>query len=173
MARGPSPPFTTAVLRREEARADRPALVIRQDGDANLLVEYGPPVLDLALRFRVHALAEMLADRRVAGILDLTPGIRSLHVHYDDRAAAMRKTRPPLYPLWKPPVLHLVGHFLRNGVARTVPVAETSGFTDQEVLDVPGRPRVIHPPGPPAGRVFTWPGPTLLLDHVVRAHQYR
>src|SRR5260370_37627462 len=72
-------------------------------------------------------------------------------VHHDDRAAAMRKGRPPLYPLGKPPVLHLVGHFLRNGVARTVPVAEASAFAGEEVLDVPGRPRVIHTPGPPAG----------------------
>jgi glyoxylase-like metal-dependent hydrolase (beta-lactamase superfamily II) len=73
-------------------------------------------------------------------------------VHHDDRAAAMRKAgRSSLYPLWKPPVLHLVGHFLRNGVARTVPVAESSGFADEEVLDVPGRPRVIHTPGHTAG----------------------
>ena len=63
----------------------------------------------------------------------------------------MRKSRPALYPLWKPPVLHLVGHFLRNGVARTEPVAEASGFADEEVLDVPGRPRVIHTPGHTAG----------------------
>jgi glyoxylase-like metal-dependent hydrolase (beta-lactamase superfamily II) len=70
-------------------------------------------------------------------------------VHHDDRAAAMRKGRPPLYPLWKPPVLHLVGHFLRNGVARTEPVAEASGFADEEVLDVPGRPASSTRPGTP------------------------
>ena len=74
-------------------------------------------------------------------------------VHHDDRAAAMRKGTPSLYPLWKPPVLHLVGHFLRNGVARTAPVAQASGFADEEVLDVPGRPRVIHTPGHAAGNV--------------------
>ena len=74
-------------------------------------------------------------------------------VHHDDRAATMRKGRPPAFPLWKPPVLHLVGHFLRNGVTRTVPVAEASGFADEEVLDVPGRPRVIHVPGHTAGNV--------------------
>jgi len=48
-------------------------------------------------------------------------------------------------------VLHLVVHFLRNGVARTAPVAEASGFADEDVLDVPGRPRVIHTPGHTAG----------------------
>jgi glyoxylase-like metal-dependent hydrolase (beta-lactamase superfamily II) len=66
-------------------------------------------------------------------------------------SATSPKGRPPLYPLWKPPVLHLVGHFLRNGVARTEPVAEASGFADEEVLDVPGRPLVIHTPGHTAG----------------------
>ena len=70
-------------------------------------------------------------------------------VHHDDRAAVMRKGRPPLYPLWKPPVLHLVLHFLRNGVARIEPVGEASGFADEEVLDVPGRPRVITRPATP------------------------
>jgi len=59
-------------------------VVIRQDGDANLLVELGPPALDLALRFRVHALMQALVARRPPGIVDLTPGIRSLQVHYDD-----------------------------------------------------------------------------------------
>src|ERR1700740_1459251 len=61
-------------------------------------------------------------------------------VHHDDRAAAMRKGRTPLYPLWKPPVLHLVGHFLRNGVARTAAVAGASGFAHDECRAGPGRP---------------------------------
>src|SRR4029077_5571654 len=74
-------------------------------------------------------------------------------VHHDDRAAGMRKSRTTPDALWKSPVLHLVGHFLRNGVARTAPVAEASGFADEEVLDVPGRPRVIPTPGHTAGNV--------------------
>src|SRR6185436_8272393 len=36
----------------------RPAVCYRQSGDANLLIEYGPAVLDLNLRFRAHALME-------------------------------------------------------------------------------------------------------------------
>jgi urea carboxylase len=59
-------------------------LVIRQDGDDNVLVEYGPMVLDLGLRFRVHALMQELQRRRLPGVVDLTPGIRSLQIHYDD-----------------------------------------------------------------------------------------
>ena len=71
-------------------------------------------------------------------------------VHHDDRAAAMRKDRSSLYPLWKPPVLHLVGHFLRNGVTRTVPVAEASGFAGDEVLDA--GPSPCHPHARPHRR---------------------
>jgi urea carboxylase len=75
-----------AVLHRADASPDgeRPAVTIRQDGDRNLLVEYGPMVLDFELRFRIHALGEELARRRIPGVVDLTPGIRSLQIHYDD-----------------------------------------------------------------------------------------
>jgi urea carboxylase len=59
------------------------AVTYRQAGDAYLLVEYGAMVLDLHLRFRVHALAQSLAARKLKGVLELTPGIRSLQVHYD------------------------------------------------------------------------------------------
>jgi urea carboxylase len=40
-------------------------------------------VLDLGLRARVHALHGRLAAEHVDGIIDLTPGIRSLQVHVD------------------------------------------------------------------------------------------
>ena len=56
--------------------------VIRQSGDQNILVELGDPVLDLRLRFKIHLLHRQLLDKRISGILDLTPGIRSLQVHY-------------------------------------------------------------------------------------------
>jgi urea carboxylase len=39
-------------------------VVYRQAGDAYLLVEYGPLVLDLELRFRVHALMDWLKAHR-------------------------------------------------------------------------------------------------------------
>jgi urea carboxylase len=65
------------------AREDQVAVTYRQAGDRNLLVEYGPLILDLNLRFRVHALMTWLQQRGIPGIVDLTPGIRSLQVHYD------------------------------------------------------------------------------------------
>jgi len=49
------------------------------------LIEYGPNVLDLNLRARVHALEERLRAAMLPGIMDITPGVRSLQVHYDGR----------------------------------------------------------------------------------------
>jgi urea carboxylase len=59
-----------------------PAVCYRQAGDKYLLVEYGPLELDLELRFRVHALMQALSAKNMPGVLELTPGIRSLQVHY-------------------------------------------------------------------------------------------
>ena len=57
----------------------------RTAGDKYLLVEFGEPVLDMKLRFRVQALAHWLTERQVPGVIDITPGIRTLQVHYDSR----------------------------------------------------------------------------------------
>jgi urea carboxylase len=62
-----------------------PKVTYRCAGDRFLLVEYGEMVLDLELRFRVHALTTWLAALALPGIIDTTPGIRSLLVHYDSR----------------------------------------------------------------------------------------
>jgi urea carboxylase len=64
---------------------ERPRVVYRAAGDSYILVEYGPPVLNLDLRFRVHALMEFVAGRELPGMIDLTPGIRSLQLHFDSR----------------------------------------------------------------------------------------
>ncbi|WP_116808735.1 5-oxoprolinase/urea amidolyase family protein [Steroidobacter cummioxidans] len=67
-----------------------PAVCYRQAGDNYLLVEYGPLVLDLELRFRVHALMDWLQRQRIPGVLELTPGIRSLQVHFDSANISQR-----------------------------------------------------------------------------------
>ena len=74
-----------AVLHDIPASSDRVAVKYRRAGDDYVLIEYGPLVLDLNLRFRVHALMDWLAANPLPGILDLTPGIRSLQIHYDRR----------------------------------------------------------------------------------------
>ena len=65
--------------------------MVRASGDRYLLIEFGEPVLDLNLRFRVHALMQALESRQLAGIIDLTPGIRSLQIHYNPSALSRDK----------------------------------------------------------------------------------
>lgn len=72
-----------AILGKTPAERGHPGVVYRRQGDRYLLVEYGPLVLDLELRFRVHALMQAIEACDPKGIVDLTPGIRSLQVHYD------------------------------------------------------------------------------------------
>jgi urea carboxylase len=82
-----APPVAAAspVLARIAASGVRPETVYRRQGDRHLLVEYGPIVLDLELRLRVHALMLELQALALPGVIDITPGIRSLQVHYDSR----------------------------------------------------------------------------------------
>jgi urea carboxylase len=61
---------------------DDTRLVARLSGDTHLLIEIGAPELDLVLRFRAHALMQALESKDLHGVIDLTPGIRSLQVHY-------------------------------------------------------------------------------------------
>jgi urea carboxylase len=75
------------ILSRRSDSNGAPAVLCRADGDKYLLVEYGPNVLDLNLRFRVHALEQQLREMNLTGIIDVTPGVRSLHIHYDSRVA--------------------------------------------------------------------------------------
>ncbi|QHE77257.1 5-oxoprolinase/urea amidolyase family protein [Hydrogenophaga sp. PBL-H3] len=71
------------VLDDRAAQGDRPRRVIRQAGDRYVLIEFGPLTLDLELRMRVQALLHGLKARELKGVIDLTPGIRSLQVHFD------------------------------------------------------------------------------------------
>ena len=71
------------------AAADGTAVTLRRAGDGGVLVEYGPMTLDLAMRARVHVLHEHLMSRDVAGITEITPGVRSLQVQFDPAALPM------------------------------------------------------------------------------------
>ena len=77
------------IVASRESAGGRPNVVYRRAGDAYLLIEYGPIVLDFGLRFRVHALMQAVTRAietgSLAGIIDQTPGIRSLQIHYDPR----------------------------------------------------------------------------------------
>ncbi len=80
-----APDRASPIVGRQDAPDHPVGVTYRIAGDKNLLVEYGPLVLDLELRLRVHALMQWLEARHLEGIVDLTPGIRSLQIHYDNR----------------------------------------------------------------------------------------
>ncbi|OIQ83056.1 acetyl-/propionyl-coenzyme A carboxylase alpha chain [mine drainage metagenome] len=86
-----APALDSPVVAQRGAQDGHPVgVAYRVAGDKNLLVEYGPLVLDLELRFRVHALMQWIAAAGLPGIVDLTPGIRSLQIHYDNRRLPLR-----------------------------------------------------------------------------------
>ncbi|MBT2787423.1 MULTISPECIES: urea carboxylase [unclassified Halomonas] len=58
-------------------------IVYRRAGDDFLLIEFGAMELDIALRFRVHAWMLWLQQHSLPGLRELTPGIRSLQIHYE------------------------------------------------------------------------------------------
>jgi urea carboxylase len=78
-----APVRTQAVLRETRESAKRTRVTYRRAGDKYLLVEYGPMALDLSLRLRVHLLMQWLEKKKLPGIVDLTPGIRSLQIHFE------------------------------------------------------------------------------------------
>ncbi|HEX2791828.1 MAG TPA: urea carboxylase [Steroidobacteraceae bacterium] len=80
-----------AILDRCAATATRPAVCYRQSGEDNVLIEYGEPTLDLALRFRIQALLDALQADPPPGVIDLTPGVRSLQVHFDCRRTSRER----------------------------------------------------------------------------------
>lgn len=64
-------------------------IVYRAAGDHFLLVEYGALELDIKLRFRAHALMQWLEKNTLCGLRELTPGIRSLQIHYDSQQLSL------------------------------------------------------------------------------------
>jgi urea carboxylase len=94
-------------------------VVVRRAGDRYILIEFGPHHLDLYLRFKVHVVYEWLKKRALAGIIDLTPGIRSLQVHFDPALIGRRD-------LWE---------IIREGILSLPPL---------EQIEVPTR--IVHLP---------------------------
>ncbi|MCU1719148.1 urea carboxylase [Pseudomonas sp. 5P_3.1_Bac2] len=76
-------------------------LLARLSGDTHLLLEIGAPELDLVLRFRAHALMQALEAKTLAGVIDLTPGIRSLQVHYQPQVLALETLLGAIAELWE------------------------------------------------------------------------
>ena len=75
----------TPILKTLPAERFGDEIVYRAAGDHFLLVEYGEQMLDIRLRFRAHALMQWLEKNPLKGMRELTPGIRSLQIHYDSQ----------------------------------------------------------------------------------------
>ena len=71
------------ILRDVPADTAGERIVYRRAGDDFLLIEFGAMELDIALRFRAHAWMLWLQEHPLPGLRELTPGIRSLQVHYE------------------------------------------------------------------------------------------
>ncbi|TQM30424.1 urea carboxylase [Nocardia bhagyanarayanae] len=78
------------VLRRAEAD-DETGVTYRRAGDDGVLVEYGAMTLDLGLRARVHALHQHLLAADTRGVVELTPGVRSLQIRVDPHVLPVPK----------------------------------------------------------------------------------
>ena len=66
-------------------------VVVRRAGDENLLIEFGEMKLDFELRLRAQALQAALEAAKLKGVVDLTPGIRSLQVHFESNQTTSAK----------------------------------------------------------------------------------
>ena len=66
-------------------------VICRLAGDHFLLIELGPQELDIERRFKVHALMLWFEANPLPGIRELTPGIRSLQIHYDSQRLALEQ----------------------------------------------------------------------------------
>jgi urea carboxylase len=80
---------------------DAQRLVARLSGDTHLLLEIGPPDLDLVLRFRGHALMQSLEALALSGVIDLTPGIRSLQIHYQPERLPLKQLLETIEQKWQ------------------------------------------------------------------------
>jgi urea carboxylase len=80
---------------------DAQRLVARLSGDTHLLLEIGPPDLDLVLRFRGHALMQALEALALPGVIDLTPGIRSLQIHYQPERLPLKRLLETIERKWQ------------------------------------------------------------------------
>ncbi|WP_437123427.1 urea carboxylase [Tistlia consotensis] len=80
--RGPAEPEDAVVARDEEREVP---VCYRRTGEDFLLVEFGPMELSLDLRVRAHELQQRLEREALEAVIEVTPGIRSLQVHFDNR----------------------------------------------------------------------------------------
>ena len=105
-----------------------------------------------------------------------------VYVHELDAALARGEVKKPSTgwgPIRIAPLLRFLWYGARRGGLRTPPVTEVSTFTDGQILDLPGSPRVIHVPGhtPGSGAIHVpavdalFVGDALTTGHVLTGQQ--
>ncbi len=72
-----------AVISMIEEGPNQPMVVYRMAGSDYILLEYGEVILDLNLRVRLYLLEQAIKSMQIEGVLELTPGLRSILIHYD------------------------------------------------------------------------------------------
>jgi urea carboxylase len=73
--------LSSCILYRQGQGEDE--MVVRRAGDSYMLAEFGTPRLSLDLRCKAQMMYERLREAKLDGIADLTPGIRSLQIHFN------------------------------------------------------------------------------------------
>ncbi|MDR3429890.1 urea carboxylase [Silvimonas sp.] len=89
----PALPATSspAILAELPENGLRPSVTYRQAGDTYILLEYGANILDLKLRLRIYLMMQKLKQLNVPGVLELSPGVRSLQIRYDGRIISQQR----------------------------------------------------------------------------------
>lgn len=129
------------------------------------LASIGRTLADVACILLTHAHADHtgFAERARAA------GAASVRVHEEDAAMARGERRSKgersmARYLLRPVAIANSWRLVRRGVLRPVPVRETIEFRDGDILDVPGRPTVVHVPGhTPGNCAFHLPDRAVLL----------
>ncbi|KAK9376666.1 uncharacterized protein V1513DRAFT_375426 [Lipomyces chichibuensis] len=76
-------PLENPILYESAETTTIPKVVYRQAGDRFILVEYGENILDIRLSYRVYQLSQLVKDRNTAGIVEMSPGVRSVLIQYN------------------------------------------------------------------------------------------
>ena len=84
-----------AILDSIPATDTTPAIAVRAQGDANVLMEYGENVLDVDLRLCVWVfmkwIAKYISSHPECGLGEISPGVRSVQIQYDTRKTTIIK----------------------------------------------------------------------------------
>jgi len=161
------------------------ATVIDAGGSAEFgLLRSGLGALGLTLD-AVEAVAVTHAHSDHIGFAALASG-RSIPVKVHEHEAAFARDRSAGsqvgmgdVPLWKPRVWLFLVEMVRAGAHRAYPVPGVETAADGDVLDLPGRPRVVATPGHTAGhacyvlddRGVLFSGDALVTTSFLRRHR--